>query len=79
MKESAVVQSTAAALGKGVSSVRSASMKVMEQPAVAHATEAVGSSFKKLGASLSSLTRGSGSRQQGENMSPLGAGASNPP
>ena len=56
VRDSAVMQSTTAALTKAGSSVRSATTKVFEQPAVANATEAVGSGFRKLGASLSSLS-----------------------
>ena len=56
VKDSAVVQSTAAALGRAGSSVKSATNKVMEQPAVASATEVVGSGIRRLGAGLSSLT-----------------------
>jgi len=56
VKESAVVQSAGAALSKAGSSVKSATTRVLDQPAVANATEAVGTQFRKLGASLSSLT-----------------------
>lgn len=56
VRDSSVMQSTTAALTKAGSSVRSATTKVFEQPAVANATEAVGSGFRKLGASLSSLS-----------------------
>ena len=56
VRDSAVVQNTSAALTKAGSSVKAATTKVFEQPAVANATEAVGSGFRKLGASLSSLS-----------------------
>jgi hypothetical protein len=56
VRDSAVMQNTTAALTKAGSSVKSATTKVFEQPAVANATEAVGSGFRKLGASLSSLS-----------------------
>lgn len=78
VKESAVVQSTAAAFGRGMSSVKNASKKLSEQPAVAHATEAVGSSFKKLGATFSSLTGRNSGTNAPESMSPLSHGATNP-
>lgn len=56
VRESAVVQGTAAALTKVGSSVKTGTTKVLEQPAVQGAAEAVGSGFRKLGASLSSLS-----------------------
>lgn len=56
VRDSAVVQGTAAALTKAGSSVKTATTKVLDQPAVASATEAVGTSFRKLGASLSTLS-----------------------
>lgn len=51
-----MIQGTAAALTKAGSSVKTATTKVLDQPAVASATEAVGTSFRKLGASLSTLS-----------------------
>lgn len=56
VKESTVVQSTAAALTKAGTTVKSATVKVFEQPAVASATEAVGSGFKKFTSSLTNFT-----------------------
>lgn len=57
VRDSSVVQNTAAALTKAGSSVKTATVKVLDQPAVTSATEAVNSGIRKLGASLSSLTR----------------------
>ena len=57
VSNSAVVQGTAAAFTKAGSSVKAATTKVLDQPAVASATEAVGTSFRKLGASLSTLSQ----------------------
>lgn len=57
VKESTVVQNTAAVLTKAGSSVKTATTKVLEQPAVHSATEAVGSGFRKLGQSLSTLSQ----------------------
>ena len=56
VRESTVVQGTALALSRGASSVKQATQQVMAQPAVASASEAVGSGFKKLGQGLTSLT-----------------------
>ena len=56
MKESSVMQQTGIALTKAGSTVRQATAKVMEQPAVASAAETVNSGFRKLTASLSSMT-----------------------
>ena len=56
VRDSTVVQTTAAAFTKAGSSMKSATTKVFEQPAVASATEAMGSGFKKMGAGLSSFT-----------------------
>jgi len=56
VRDSAVVQSTASALGKAGSSVKSATTKVLEQPAVANATDAMGTGIRKLGASLTMFT-----------------------
>jgi hypothetical protein len=76
VKESTVVQSTAAAFGKAGASVLTASKKVMDQPAVAQATEAVGTGIRKFTTSLSSLA---GPRKDssggGNSLSPLGEGA----
>lgn len=58
VSQSSVVQSTGAALTKAGSSVKNATMKVMEQPAVANAAESVGTGFRKLTASLSSMVGG---------------------
>lgn len=57
VRDSTVVQNTAAVLTKAGTSVKTATVKVLDQPAVASATEAVHSGIRKLGASLSSLTR----------------------
>jgi len=56
VRESAAMQNTTAAFTKAGSSVRSATTKVFEQPSVVQATEAVGSGFRKFGASLSSFS-----------------------
>ena len=58
VSQSSVVQSTGAALTKVGSSVKNTTMKVMEQPAVANAAESVGTGFRKLTASLSSMVGG---------------------
>lgn len=57
VKDSAAMQTTAAALSKAGTSVKAATTKVFEQPAVANATEAMGSGFRKLGASFTSFTK----------------------
>lgn len=56
MRESTVVQNTAAVFSRAGSSVRSATAKVLEQPAVTSATEAMSSSMKKFGENFTSFT-----------------------
>lgn len=58
VKDSSVVQQTGAAFTKASSSVRQATVKVMEQPTVSHAAETVGTGFRKLTASLSGYISG---------------------
>lgn len=77
VRDSAVVQSTAAAFSKAGTSMKQAGAKVMDQPAVAAASEAVGSGLRKLGSGLSSLTgRVTNRRNSGGGGAPsdLGAG-----
>ncbi len=56
VKESAVMQQTGAALTKAGESVRNATRKVMEQPAVSSAADSVSAGFRKLTAGFSSMT-----------------------
>jgi hypothetical protein len=56
VRESTVVQNTAAVLSRAGTSVRNATTKVLEQPAVTSATEAMSSSMKKFGESFTSFT-----------------------
>lgn len=56
VKESAVMQQTGAAFTKAGESMRSATRKVMEQPAVSSAADSVSAGFRKLTASFSSMT-----------------------
>ncbi|KAL4434450.1 hypothetical protein ABPG75_000891 [Micractinium tetrahymenae] len=74
IKESAVGRSTTAALTKVGSALGAGTKKVLENDKVHSATEAVGTSFKKLGASLSSLTgRRSSMRRNGSDEGSGGA------
>lgn len=56
VRDSTVVQGTAAALTRAGSSVKQATQQVMAQPAVASASEAMGTGFRKLGQGFTSLT-----------------------
>jgi hypothetical protein len=56
VKESAVMQQTGAALTKAGESVRNATRKVMEQPAVSSAADSVSAGIRKLTAGFSSMT-----------------------
>lgn len=67
VRDSAVVQQTGAALTRAGSQVRAATAKVMEQPTVASAAESVGTGFRRLGESLSSMV---GRKATGGNQNP---------